>query len=56
MDEYTGLVINVGGEYFRDHGGDKGATLDEGGHDTSTGLGHDTISDLDITVGLNTEL
>ena len=50
MDEYTGLVINVGGEYFRDHGGDKG------GHDTSTGLGHDTISDLDITVGLNTEL
>ena len=38
LDQDTGLVVGVGREDLRLLGGDGGVTLDEGGHDTTSGL------------------
>jgi hypothetical protein len=38
LDEHTRLVVGEGGEGLRLLGGDGGVTLDEGGHDTTSGL------------------
>jgi len=38
LDEYTGLVVGVGGESLRLLRGDGGVTLDEGGHHTTSSL------------------
>ena len=38
LDQYTGLVVGVGGEGLSGLGGDGGVTLDEGGHHTASGL------------------
>lgn len=38
LDEYSGLVVSIGGESLRFLGGDGGVSWDEDSHDSSSGF------------------